>query len=71
MRSFIALNHCCARGLEIVLQRDRAWEQHKDKESVAWRIEEMEHLKKCSECNPDITTAVMIDALWPGAKVAE
>lgn len=35
---FIALNHCCAKGLDIVLNRDRAWERHDDAEAVRWRI---------------------------------
>lgn len=69
---FIALNHCCAKGLEIVLNRDRAWENHNDAEAVRWRVEEQKHLETCAECNPDLQTNAMLTALWgPDVRVSE
>ena len=69
MKGFIALNHCCHDGLEIVLQRDRAWEKHDRAGSLHWRMQEQKHLETCSECNPDLASNAMVEALWPGARV--
>ncbi len=69
MKSFIAINHCCPEGLEIVLQRDRAWERHDKAASIKWRRKEQEHLEICADCNPDIRSMGLLAGLWPGKKV--
>jgi hypothetical protein len=72
-KTYIALNHCCAEGLEIVLKRDRAWERHDHAGAIRWRMKEQEHLEICAHCNPEIQSKGLLAGLWPGkdVKVAE
>ncbi len=69
MKSFISLDQCCPEGLQIVLNRDRAWERHDKEDAITWRRAEQQHLEICAECNPDIRSMGLLAGLWPGKEV--
>lgn len=53
MSGWIDMNHCCMDGLMIISSKIAAFQRDHRRYMEAAR-EEREHLKKCSECNPDL-----------------
>ncbi len=65
----IVINHCCPTGLQIVLDRDRAWTNGNFAESIRLRVAEAKHLETCAACNRDLEANELVRALFKPLEV--